>query len=133
MHPIESLKFGQGPLWTPELLLALALLGGLILLVLLATIYMYYKRKEERFKLFSHMLAGRELSESEIRCFFRYLARKKIPLELILESEAIAKETLQHCGVNEEEGLRKLGFDTSDLVKKFLKRQQELRKKWNLR
>ena len=133
MHPIESLKFGQGPLWTPELLLALALLGGLVFLVLLATLFLYYKRKKERYRLFLHMLSGRDLKEREIRCFFHYLSRKKIPLELILESEAVAKETLKHCGVNEEEGLKKLGFDTGDLVKKFLQRQQELRKQWNSR
>ncbi len=133
MHPLESLKFGQGPIWTPELAIALALLGGLVVLVIAAMVYLRYKKKKERYTLFLHMLSGRELQEGTIRCFFHYLTKRGIALELILQSEAVAKETLRHCGVDEEEGLRKLGFDTGELVKKFLQRQKELRKKWNAR
>jgi hypothetical protein len=133
VHPLEGMKFTQKQLLTPELLLALSILGGFALLVLLLAVVLYYKKREAQFRLFRYMLSGRDLSDSEIRCFFRYLKRHDIPLELILENETVAKEALEHCGIDEKEGLRKLGFDMGDLVKKFLQRQRELRKKWNSR
>ncbi|MRJ03030.1 MAG: hypothetical protein GXO19_00125 [Epsilonproteobacteria bacterium] len=124
-------KFHSGPILTAELKVALLILGGIALITLFALWYMRFQRRREQYRLFSSMLASRDFEEWEVRRLFNYLHRRHIDLNLILESESVARSAAKGAGLDEEKTLERLGFNTGALIKRFLERQKELRKKWN--
>ena len=106
-------------------------MGVFLFLFIVALWYQSYSRKKQEYNFFRHLLADRELTETEIYKLYKALKKLKKELHLILESEEVMKEAARVAGLSEDELRVKLGFDTDSLVQQFLKRQQELRKKWN--
>ena len=131
MDITKAFKFNQGQVWNTELQLALAILLAITLLVILAIFYLRYTQKKQRYKLFLHEMSPRGFEEWEIKRIFNYLHKHDIDSKLFLESEKVATEVIHACSLDKERSLKRLGFDTEDLIKRFLQKQQELRKKWN--
>ena len=129
MDITKAFKFNQGQVWNSELQLALAILLAITLLVILAIFYLRYTQKKQRYKLFLHEMSPRGFEEWEIQRIFNYLTKHNIDSKLFLESEKVATEVIHASSLDEERSLKRLGFDTEDLIKRFLQKQQELRKK----
>jgi len=124
---VEAIRFGDGgELWT-----VVWMVSALAAFVFGGVFYLYFWRRRQRYRLFLHRLSGRGVDTAALRCLFRYLERHKLQTSLLLESEAVARSAAKACGLDEEELLKKLGFDTRELVRQFLQRQRQLRKKWN--
>lgn len=122
--------------FTPDseaLLLSLAALGVFLLILLLAILYYRYTKIKSQYNSFKFLLSGRDIPEWQLKKLFRYLRKRDIEPSLILESEQVVHEAAAATGIDEEELLKRLGFDKESLLQDFLKRQEELRKKWNAR
>ncbi len=116
---------------TQDLVLVLAILGGFFLLLLLVAVYLRFDKKRREYKHFLVVMSHRDLSESEMRCLFRYVYKRGFKPEILLESEKILGEAIAFCGLKKEEIKKKMGFDQQSLIHDFIKRQEELRRKWN--
>ncbi len=106
-------------------------LGAFFLVALGAAIYYRYAKIKEEYHRFKFLLSGRDIPEWQLKKLFRYLRKRDIEPSLILESEQVVHEAAAATGIDEEELLKRLGFDKESLLQEFLKRQEELRKKWN--
>ncbi len=116
---------------TQDLILVLAILGGFFLLLLLIGVYLRFDRKRREYKHFVVVMGHRDLSEPELRCLFRYVYKHALKPEILLESEKVLEEAIEFCGLRKEDVKKKLGFDQQSLIHDFIKRQEELRRKWN--
>ena len=110
---------------------ALAILAVFMLLFAIAALYYSWRKRKVEFKHFQYLLKDREIDEKDVKRLFKYLKSHKIEPHLLLENEHIMQRAVEACGLDVDEMREKLGFDTSSLIKNFIKRQQELRKKWN--
>ncbi len=121
-------KFGND---THALTLSLITLGAFFLVALGAALYYRYTKIKEEYNHFKFLLAGRDIPEWQLKKLFRYLRKHDIEPSLILESEQVVANAAAATGIDKEELSKKLGFDKESLLQEFLKRQEELRKKWN--
>ncbi|MRI83150.1 MAG: hypothetical protein C6I00_01890 [Nitratiruptor sp.] len=124
-------QFHQGSLLSGELKLALAILGGIALMVLFMMWYMRLQKRRERYQFLVSLIGSKGFEEWEIKRLFRYLEKRHIDLNLLLESESVARSAAQATGLDVERTIQRLGFDTQALIQQFLQRQKELRKRWN--
>ncbi len=129
---MKNLDFLKLPVQsTSDLLLVLGILGGFFLLLLFIALYLRYEKKEREYRHFLMVMSHRELNEVQLRCLFRYVYKHGFKPEILLESAKVLEEAIRHCNLDENEIKKKLGFDQRSLIHDFIKRQEELRRKWN--
>lgn len=126
----DVVKYFQYTQDSKSLYEALAILAIFLIFVFFIALYQWKKRKIE-FQHFQYLLKDRGFEFAELKKLFNYLTSHNIEPHLILESEEIMERAAKACGMDVERVREKLGFNTSLLIKNFIKRQQELRKKWN--
>ena len=99
----------------------------------MAVFYYSWRKRKVEFKHFQYLLKDRDIDKKDVKKLFDYLRRHRIEPHLLLENEHVMQKAVEACGLDMEEIREKLGFDTSSLIKHYIQRQQELRKKWNRR
>ena len=114
-----------------DLLPVLWILGGFFLLIIFLIIYYQFKKRKLYYRHFVLLMKDRSLEEAQLRCLFRYVYKHDFKPEILLESEKILEEAIRYCGLDEKEIKKKMGFDQRSLIHDFIKRQEELRRKWN--
>jgi len=129
MRSLDFLK--PPPLSIQDLYLVLGVLGGFFLLLLFIALYLRYEKKKRKYKHFVMVMNHRDLSETQLRCLFRYVYKHDFKPEILLESEKVLEEAIRFCDLDEKEIKKKMGFDQRSLIHDFIKRQEELRRKWN--
>ncbi|BCD62315.1 hypothetical protein NitYY0826_C1191 [Nitratiruptor sp. YY08-26] len=113
------------------LLISLGILVVLIILFVAIMLYYNYLQKKAEFKHFTFLIGERNIAKDDMKRLFNYLTKHKIDPKLILESEEVMERAVKGAGLDLAEMREKLGFDKGSLIKRYLERQEELRKKWN--
>ncbi len=129
MNPLHSLK--SPGISASELWLVVGVMGFFLFLLISLALYLRYQRRRSLFQHFKMLYLHRGLDEKEMRCLFRFVEKRGYDPQILLESQKVAHEAIVWCGLDEGLMMKKLGFDTQSMIHDFLKRQEELRKKWN--
>lgn len=114
-----------------SLLQALIILAIFVTLLIMSILYYSWRKRKIEFKHFEFLLKDRNISKEEMKRLFSYLKQHNIEYHLLLENEHVMHQAVKACGLDVEKIREKLGFDTSSLIKHYIERQKELRKKWN--
>ncbi len=131
MDLLKNFRFNTQSGFEQNIFFGSLFLALLILTVAAGFIYLAYTKKKERYKIFKSHMHNRGFSEEELKKMFGYLYKTGIEPSLILENKELAKRALKAANLDLEESLKKLGFDKDELIKRYLQKQKELRKKWN--
>lgn len=85
------------------------------------------------YKHFHHVLAQRGLDDRTIKRLFKFINKHNYTLELLLSNEQLVHKACQEYGLDEDEVKKKLGYDRKALLEEYMKRMEQMRKRWNRR